>query len=311
MEKVVSMAVEKLDRLTTKFKAYLEQDTKNRQEWIEIQIAKCMTLAEMRDQFPGNVEFSRWWNNDSGLNDVVNSNMRAAMIAMGSKPDDLREVLGKTARNALEQIYRENRTRFGGVPKTTSTKKDKPKKPNPAPASDKAYQYIVETKNEGKKVEGKKKIAEKLGVSHTSVEKAVYRIKCEENEDSGTESSPAPVKAEAWQISERKRLRQEIYAEVKAELSAAYQEMLNAFSARVDWAEKIMESYRGVMSKQEYLTVVKCLHPDTNADEELKREAFRCFTQYKDVLVKPEVKFSGPALPTSASELMARRKTKW
>ena len=107
-----------LERLADKLRGLLARDATNRQEWVEIQMGKCLTLAEMRGQIPPNIEFGRWCDENGFGKDVLKHHTRAAAIEMGREPEALRACLEATQRRSLLHIYKNEFPRFTHVCKT-------------------------------------------------------------------------------------------------------------------------------------------------------------------------------------------------
>src|SRR5262245_57965602 len=95
-----------LERLADRRRAYLNRDDKNRKDWLEMQEGICLTLAEARGQFPANIEFGQWCNDNAFGENILNSDDRAAAIDMGRDPTALRACLEATDRRSLQMIYR-------------------------------------------------------------------------------------------------------------------------------------------------------------------------------------------------------------
>jgi hypothetical protein len=113
------MSDKTLEQLATELRDYLTREATNRQEWIEIQIGICLTLVEMRDRFPHNTEFGKWFRANGFGDDVMNDNKRASAIEMGRDPDRLSNCLINTKRSSLETIYdNEFKLSLGNVPNT-------------------------------------------------------------------------------------------------------------------------------------------------------------------------------------------------
>jgi hypothetical protein len=72
---------------------------------------------------------------------------------------------------------------------------------------------------------------------------------------------------------------------------------------------------RGIMSRAEYVRIIRCLHPDTGAHvtDENRNEAFRLFTQYEARLVddNEQVDLKRVSnLPSTVEELLARKRSR-
>jgi hypothetical protein len=125
--------------------------------------------------------------------------------------------------------------------------------------------------------------------------------------DVATQPPSTRMRLEAWKLQERRRLRQEVEAELRAQYDFSTDEWLRHLNEFLDEAKKVQAAYDGIMPRREYLAIVKCLHPDTQPGAELKTEAFRLFTRHEKVLVKQERKFAS-SVPMTVAELLQRRK---
>ena len=299
----------RIDRLVTLIRSDLARQAEGDRAWIDGSYSLCLHLVEMRDQFPGDTEFGRACEAHGLGKDVLNHQTRAAAIAMGREPDALRNCLDATKRHSLEHIYREE---FGRFTQVRKAERPRTKKPPRAKKEEHAAEVYDRLTAEGRSFT-RQDLADEAGVSNGTAARVFF--KRENQAQPVTPLDPATVtpsvreRMEAWQRAERKRLRIEIESEMRTiferELSARSVHLLE----RVAWAEKALNRYDGLMPKEDYLIIVKCLHPDTTADDKLRATAFRLFTKHKDILIKPELKLSGPPLP-SLGELLARRRTK-
>lgn len=299
----------RVERLVKAIQSDLQRQAKGDRDWIEASCDLCLHLAELRDAFKADIEFGRACEANGFGEDVLDHATRAAAIAMGREPEALRACLEATKRHSLRLIYREEFSRFssGAKPKRASAAK------RPIGKKEQhALDVFDEMQADGLTIT-KQTLAERAGVSHGTADRAIFKRKTEAEtrpiEPLDLEAAPASVRErmEAWRRAETKRLRTIIHAELKVEYDFSGDLWVRQVWERAAWAEKILAASQGVMSKAEYQTIVKCLHPDTTPDQALKAEAFRLFTQHKDVLLKPEVTFSGPPLP-SLGELLARRR---
>jgi hypothetical protein len=299
----------RIDRLVTLIRSDLARQAEGDRAWIDGSYSLCLHLVEMREQFPGDTEFGRACEAHGLGKDVLNHQTRAAAIAMGREPDALRACLDATKRHSLELIYREEFGRFTSVRKA---ERPRTKKPPPGPREVHAAEIYDRLTAEGRSFT-RQDLMREAGVSYGTVQRVFFK---RENQptavpplDPATATAPVRQRMEAWTRAERKRLRLEIEAEMRVTYAHHEEDWFKHIWERVSWAEKILNRYDGLMPKEDYLIIVKCLHPDTTADDKLRATAFRLFTKHKDILIKPELKLSGPPLP-SLGELLARRRTK-
>jgi len=314
MEDNVYTMPSRLDRLATKLRDFMTRDTENRQDWIEIKIGLCTTLAEARDEFRADIEFGRWF--DANGFDSINHDTRAAAIAMGRQPEALRACLMATERTSLLTIYRVEFARFINVYKPTGEDSPKPRRRKPAPKLDQAREAVRPFVEAGKEV-SREKIAEDLGIGENSVQRAeIYERgrfdglhEAEEHVKLIEPSEMAPTMAQRYEATVRaakKQLRIEIEAEVRAEVGKEFEGIYALFHARVEQADKILASHNGIMFRKDYMLILAALHPDHNTFARAS-EAFDLFKKLESRLVMPDI--TGPPLP-SLAELLRMRKTK-
>lgn len=302
----------RIDRLVRAIQNDLERQATGDRDWIEASYDLCLHLVELRDQFTADVEFGRACEANGFGGSVLNHQTRAAAIAMGREPEALRACLEATKRRSLHVIHSQEFSRFTNVCKPTRPRGEKPR---PAKREKHALDVYDRLTGEGRTFD-RQDLAREAGVSLGTAARAYTRREMEESVrpveplDPVTASPSARERMEAWQRAERKRLRAEIEREVHEVFEKEFKERSVYILERAAWAEKTLNRYDGLMSKRDYLTIVKCLHPDTTADDGLRAEAFRLFTKHQNILIKPELRSSGPPLPETLSELLARRRTK-
>lgn len=301
----------RIERLVRAIQNDLQRQATGDRDWIEASYDLCLHLAELRDQFAADIEFGRACESHGFGKSVINADTRAAAIAMAREPEALRACLEATQRRSLEHIYRQEFDRFRRAPKPT--RQSARKRPE-AKKEQHALDVYDRMTMEGRTFD-RQDLAREAGVSSGTAARAFARREMEESVRAVEPLDPATAppkvreRMEAWQRAERKRLRAIVDAELKAEYDLSADVWVRQVWERAAWAEKILAASQGLMPKSQYQTIVKCLHPDTMPDAQLKAEAFRLFTRHKDVLIKPELVFSGPALP-SLGELLARRRDK-
>ena len=179
----------RLERLADKLRGYLSREVTNRQEWVEIQIGKCTTLVEMRDQFSADIDFGRWCDENGFGKGIINKDTRAYMLKMGREPETLRKCLEATERRSLEMIYRhefgsvlsaQNTTgdRFLSAQKPTGDNSETASKPKsrhnqsrrrPAPQTETAREAIRPLVERGEPIKNRAELAERYGFSETTI----------------------------------------------------------------------------------------------------------------------------------------------
>lgn len=305
MEENVATLPTRLERLAGKLSGFLSREKANREDWIAVQEGICLTLVEIRDQFPADIDFGRWCEQNGFGSGVLNSHARAAAIAMGRQPEALRPCLEATERRSLELIYRFDFGRFASARKPTARRERQPKLPTPG--LDRALEAHDNLAAKGHEAT-KKAVAEAAGVGPETAARAILQRKVE------AQYEPPLAKADMSASLERRfnaalrRAREEIRAEVTAEVLAQFDRHLAHYRERDARATRVLRAYQGVMSRDLYRKIKACLHPDHNGFAHAA-EVFQAFAELEDALVKPdEALISGPALPSSAAELLARRR---
>jgi hypothetical protein len=306
-----------LERLASKLKTCLTQEAANRQEWIAIQEAKCATLVEIRGQFTANIEFGEWCEDNGFGKDVLNPETRAAAIAMGRHPKELRECLEATRRRSLDTIHRLEFDRFCNITKTTRREQNQTKKPDLPHniTEDQAEEIIHRHFERGETL---------LDITHDLISPdakrqslAVEKIVAIErgrrhgmSEQLDPPLDPADMRQNMRNRYEAtlRKARKELREEITAEINGVYDVYVRRLNERHTWAERIIASHKGVISKEAYRKVKACLHPDHNSFK-FAAEALQIFSELEPLLVKPDEPIpAGPPLPTTAAELMARRR---
>jgi hypothetical protein len=104
--------------------------------------------------------------------------------------------------------------------------------------------------------------------------------------------------------------REEIRAEVTAEIHAEWDGIIERYNGYIAEAKRIFDSHRGIITRADYRTLLASLHPDHNKFEGAS-DVFRLLKELEPVLVKPDVKqINAPPVPKTVAELLARRKVK-
>jgi len=302
-----------LERLADKLRGLLKKDATNRQEWIEIQMCKCLTLAEMREAIPGNIEFGRWCDENGFGNEVLKHQTRAAAVEMGCEPAALRACLEATQRRSLREIFRLEFQRFTSAGKTTRKKPGRRKTKVTQEMVDEVHNRL----ERGAPVR-EPQLMKMFHAGEKTIERAILQAHVEREMRQAPPlieplppSQMAPTMQQRYETQLRaaeKKLRQELKEEITAEMSKVYDGYVRFQNTRVAKADRILASHKGVMSRAVFRQIKACLHPD-HCTFAYAAEALRRFTELEDVLVKPdEPALSGERLPQTAAELMAWRK---
>lgn len=296
-----------LDRLAERIRNYLGRDAANHDEWMEIQEGICLTLAEARAKFlDDDVGFGQWCKDNGFGEDTLDRNKRAAAIAMGGDPDALSECLKTTTRRSLTYIYKHDFGEgFHYVMKPSGRRKNK-KDSSHSPQMRKALDAYDELEAKGEPITAKA-IQERAGVSDTPVRR-VFALKSEEAKlDPLTPGEMRQTQRKRYELA-LKKARGEIREALKAEVYRELDVYVLHWKEKSERADRILAHHNGIMSRDDFRKIRACLHPDHNSFTNAA-EAFRIFAALEELLVKPDDPvFSGPPLPTTAAELMARRR---
>lgn len=296
-----------LQRLANEILDYLTRDGRNRDEWIEIQIGICTRLAEARGQFSADIEFGQWCETNGFGTKELNHQDRAAAIAMAGDPQALRACLEATTRRSLQLIHREEFPRFTNASKPSSRRKQRHIPLNrPSPEFEKAkdaYDTLA-AKGEPFTVQD---IANAAGVSDTPVRRVLAYKEAESLFEPLTLGEMNKTTLRRYELAVKKA-RAEIREELKAEVYAELDVFVRHVKEKSDRADRILATYKGMMSRETFRKIRACLHPDHNTFK-FAAEALQAFSELEAVLVKPDDPvYDGPALPTTAAELMQRRR---
>jgi hypothetical protein len=106
--------------------------------------------------------------------------------------------------------------------------------------------------------------------------------------------------------------RAQIWDELTVEIRVQYDAWIKSSKERVEYANRIIERYKGLMSRSDYMKILAATHPD-HSNSEHAREAFELVKRLEKLLVKPEPKLDPtrprpPPLPSTLAGLMAMRK---
>jgi len=295
-----------LERLANEINAYLKRNAQNRQEWIDVQMGICTRLAEARGQFPANIDFGQWCEGNGFGDTIINHQTRAAAIIMGAQPEALRACLEATERQSLLTIHRLEFSGFTKVCKTTARRNPKLGLWRPSKAFEKAKTVFDELEAKGEPFTAQD-VAEKAGVSDTPVRRVFAYKQAEAKIEPLTPGEMRASMLKRYELAVKKA-RLEIREELKAEVYTELDVFVRHVKERSDRADRILGGYKGMMSKETFRKIKACLHPDHNTFK-FAAEALQAFSELEAVLVKPDDPVrAGPPLPTSAAELMARRR---
>lgn len=296
-----------LERLADRLRNYLTRDAQNRAEWIEIQEGICLTLAEARGQFLPDIEFGQWCETNGFGAAKLNHQTRAAAIAMGRDPQALRACLEETDRVSLHTIHQFDFPRFTNGCKPAASRR-KPKLPlnRTSPEFKKAEDAYDALAARGEPFTAQD-IAKAAGTSDTPVRRVLAFKQAEAAFEPLSPSEMHKTMLKRYELA-IKKARAEIREELKAEVFKELDVFVRHVKERSDRADRILANYKGQMSRETFRKIKACLHPDHNTFK-FAAEALQAFSELEVVLVKPDdPTYDGPPLPTTAAELMARRR---
>jgi len=121
-------------------------------------------------------------------------------------------------------------------------------------------------------------------------------------------SMSAQQKLEAAIRQHKKKLDLEFGETVRLKVLSDTKDRLEWMKKKEDWANRIIDSHKGIFSRQDYRKILACLHPDHNSFQ-FAAEALQAFSKQEKVLVKPEPPAQNPNTPPlpSLAEMMASR----
>ena len=107
-----------------------------------------------------------------------------------------------------------------------------------------------------------------------------------------------------------RRLEVEIHHRIHAEMLTWLQRQLDRYNENAKHYELILKQRKGLMKRDEYRSILSCLHPDRVQDETLKKRyehAFNLFTKLeKAILDEKESPTRDSGLPKTAAEWLRR-----
>jgi hypothetical protein len=118
----------------------------------------------------------------------------------------------------------------------------------------------------------------------------------------------AQQKLEASIRQHKKKLDLEFEERVRLTVLSRTKERFEWMKKKEEWANRIIDSHKGIFSRQDYRKILACLHPDHNSFQ-FAAEALQAFSKQEKVLVKPEPPARNPNTPPlpSLAEMMASR----
>lgn len=269
--------------LATAIRADISDCERSREQWRQSVISLCKHMAEARDQFPDNISFGKWCDEN---NIELNKDDRAAAIAMGRDIEQARKVLEVTERRSLQLICAKE-FRVLSAKKTGSKRK--------SPTLDSTLDIIAQREQAGKPI-NREAIVEEAGVSRGIADSALAaHRKHREGVEEG-QLLAQPISASAQQKLDARQRQME--KEFDNRVYAAAQKMLVEWKevALKHWDEKLRETRRALgmtegysgpsvrkpMTKAQFYLLVKCLHEDAFA--QIKKDDPEMISNFKEAL---------------------------
>lgn len=310
MDNVVQMP-SKDDRIADDIRSHIEGMKNAECEWRDHAIALCECVAAAKARYPSLQAFGAWWD-AQGFN--MNSDTRAALVAMGQDMVRAREVLAVTERRSLRLVY-EQEFRFRSAAKTPKEHK----RVYTSPSRDRAREAVREFIVAGEPVPFTR-LQKDLGICQGTLQTAAALERaCKEVQE---EIQRPPITRDDLSESDQSKLDRAIKAELKKLQDGFHQAVkkeYQQFIARThaDWKRKIefAERYSDgtrreqfPFSRRQFKELLFFTHPDRQVDS-LKERAADIFAVVKakeDSLVMPEPPRGGPTFPASPEDLMRK-----
>lgn len=300
-----------LARLAADIKADLARCTESIAHWSEAAINLCLHLAEAKAQFPALIEFGKWCEANGFGESVMNAHDRAAAIKMGENIEAARPVLQITERRSLRLILK-NECRFGSGAKTKKSGAPKKSRGDHRKLTDEQALSAAQAVLDDRKTMDD--AGAMFGVSRKTVKAAVAKEqgRREVQPDSSTFARTTKEQFDRAVRVAVAEAREQFEDEVRAKVQKKYDEIFipHAFE-KAEYADAVLASRHGIMSRADFMKVLSCLHPDTATSPWKERcsEAFDLFKKMERLLVKQEPNGIKPSdLPRTMEELLARRK---
>jgi len=197
-----------------------------------------------------------------------------------------------------------------GQPSIHTSPKKPPRKKAATPKLDVAQEAVRERIENNEPVD-RHGLAKELDISHWTVEMARQR---ELGRREGLDEQLDPAFIDSLKPADKKRFDKAVAAEVERCLIEERRALHEEYSGYIKWmndknerAERILNSHKGLISREKFRKIKACLHPDHNTFV-FAAEAIQIFSELEDILVKPEEPVKvGPAFPVSVADMMARR----
>lgn len=261
--------------------------------WRANAINTCLHFAEARDMEPTDDRAFGAWCEANGV--TLNSDDRAAAIAMGRDPERLKAVLATTARRSLQMIYRHE------FVSRSATKDPAPKRAAlpPSPVTDRVRDEAVVLLLAGVP---RTEIRAKLGVSdtvlrvlHAEVKAGVYdepdtsTFTAKQRQTFEHKLKVAQQRVEARLVAEYSQRMANLSEEVRLKVVAEGAEYLAYMKAREAEAEAVKQRYlrltddtKPILTREQFMLLHLCVRDQ--ASEEKRHQAGVLLNEKRDLL---------------------------
>jgi len=291
-----------LERLADKLRADVALADQGQKQWIEATLAMAQHLREAREVFgEDDRAFGAWLKREQIQ---IERDDRQALINFGENMAKFRKILSDDRAGLRPNtLWQKNKSSYEKFVRPKSAKQP------PSIQFEKCKDAYADLKLEGitPTVEA---VAKRAGTSDTPARIAVAFMHGTEearpltDDERKLRGAAFEKRYEATLKKARAEIRDELRAEVYKELDV----FVRHVKERAERADRILAGFKGHMSKETFRKIRACLHPDHNTFK-FAAEALQAFSELEAVLVKPDDPvYAGPPLPTTAAELMARRR---
>lgn len=332
MDNVVQMPT-RTDPVADEIRSHIEGMKNAECDWREHAIALCVCVAAAKARYPKTKDFGVWWD-AQGFD--MNSDTRAALVAMGQEMDKAREVLAVTDRRSIERVYR-HEFQVRHAPKSPKAAKKSAPKPEDGITENNKVADIADTLladlEDGTPFPPAEeiKIRFSCGIKTASngLFTARYGLRIAKAAPAVVAGGAAPV-ADDLSADEKSKVERIVAREVKKKLDAlqkGFQQAVQAeykklvaiahanWKAKLDFADKYASDVRREkypLTKKQFKELLFFTHPDRQ-EGTLKDRAAEIFSIVKDKqdsLVMPEPPVGGPEFPATPDDLAKMKKAK-
>lgn len=277
--------------------------TRDRSEWTEAMVGVAVEVAEAKEMHKAAIDFGEWW--DAQQFDL-GKDERAAMVAMGKEPEQMRKAFRESESWSIQLIHRNC---FRSATKPSDKRKHASKSKSAISQKTKAEADTL-LRNIGVGVNEKRRteavrvlesgdpalvaaVIDKEAGLRTSADRAHIRaeIFAELKIDPETLKPSAKAKVEAAKHRIERELKAEHTARMKgideevrqrvlkdnAEYRADLASMRSKAQSDKAFYEELINRHKPLFSADEFKTILMCLHPDGQRTAQKLAEAFRLF----------------------------------